>query len=269
MAGEMENIFSGIPTQVDEVKAVEEVATVEEVKAPKTKDAKIEVMKEALKATLETDATYKEKLKSLSDTIEVTNTLGYGTSGNIVKVAGKGGTRELVPTSAIVGYRLINKGPEPIKYTTEIYTKNEEGIYVGEVVERTANPGETFDLTRQYMTIFAAPPSISFTLGNGKIISGSRKKVNSLKEELESYYFTFNREEDGTLKQVNDDEVKLAVDHDVDGERVVKPEFAETFGFLDNPKPSRKKRAAKKKYTTQDLAANYIHTLLKKEAGEQ
>ena len=105
-------------------------------------------------------------------------------------------------------------------------------------------------------------PEISFTLANGKIVSSSKKNAKSLKEELAAYYFAFNKAEDGTTPQVNDDEVKLSVD-DADGK--VKPEYVESFGYLNNPKEGRAARTKGAKYTTQDLAANYIHKLLEEQ----
>ena len=45
---------------------------------------------------------------------------------------------------------------------------------------------------------------------------------------------------------------------------IVKPEFEKTFGYLNNEKSSAKKGRASSgnKFTTQDLAANYINRLL-------
>lgn len=225
---------------------------------------KVAAMKASLKETVQTSPDFSKKLHRLSDSIKVVNTLGYGTGGNIIvdKKASTEGNRVLKPTSAIYGYKLQNIGTEPIEYTTEVFTQDETGKYVGQVVKRQWAPGETIDLTRQYTTMLCSMPEISFTLANGKIVSSSKKNAKTLKEELAAYYFAFNKSEDGTTPQVNDDEVKLSVS-DADGN--VKPEYIETFGYLNNPKESKAGRSKSTKYTTQDLAANYIHKLLEEQ----
>lgn len=224
---------------------------------------KVAAMKASLKETVQTSPDFASKLRRLSNSIKVVNTLGYGKGGNIVvDKKASGDARVLKPTSAICGYKLENIGTEVIEYTTEVFTQDETGKFVGQVVKKQWAPGETINLTRQYTTMLCSMPEISFTLANGKIVSSSKKNAKSLKEELAAYYFAFNKAEDGTTPQVNDDEVKLSVD-DADGK--VKPEYVEAFGFLNNPKEGRAARTKGAKYTTQDLAANYIHKLLEEQ----
>lgn len=224
---------------------------------------KVAAMKASLKETVQTSPDFATKLRRLSNSIKVVNTLGYGKGGNIVvDKKASGDARVLKPTSAICGYKLENIGTEVIEYTTEVFTQDETGKFVGQVVKKQWAPGETINLTRQYTTMLCSMPEISFTLANGKIVSSSKKNAKSLKEELAAYYFAFNKDEDGKTPQVNDDEVKLSVD-DADGK--VKPEYVEAFGFLNNPKEGRAARTKGAKYTTQDLAANYIHKLLEEQ----
>lgn len=224
---------------------------------------KVTAMKASLKETVQTSPDFASKLRRLSNSIKVVNTLGYGKGGNIVvDKKASGDARVLKPTSAICGYKLENIGTEVIEYTTEVFSQDETGKFVGQVVKKQWAPGETINLTRQYTTMLCSMPEISFTLANGKIVSSSKKNAKSLKEELAAYYFAFNKSEDGTTPQVNDDEVKLSVD-DADGK--VKPEYVETFGYLNNPKEGRAARTKGAKYTTQDLAANYIHKLLEEQ----
>lgn len=243
----------------------------QEATAPVTADAvdtaarkeKVAAMKASLKETVQTSPDFASKLRRLSNSIKVVNTLGYGKGGNIVvDKKASGDARVLKPTSAICGYKLENIGTEVIEYTTEVFSQDETGKFVGQVVKKQWAPGETINLTRQYTTMLCSMPEISFTLANGKIVSSSKKNAKSLKEELAAYYFAFNKSEDGTTPQVNDDEVKLSVD-DADGK--VKPEYVETFGYLNNPKEGRAARTKGAKYTTQDLAANYIHKLLEEQ----
>jgi hypothetical protein len=230
------------------------------------KKEKVKAMKEALRETVSTDGSFSEKLRRLSNSVIVTHTLGYGKGGNIVvdKNASSSDKRALKPTSAICGYEIQNIGDEAIEYMTEEFAQDETGKFVGTVLKKTLAPGEKANLTRQYMTMFCAQPEISFTLANGKIVSSSKKNAKNLKEELAAYYFSFNKDENGTAPQVNDDEVKLSVD-DENGK--VKPEYVATFGYLNNPKEGKAGRGTKggAKFTTQDLAANYIHKMLQNE----
>jgi hypothetical protein len=243
-----------------------EMASATEVQASSEKKEKIRKMKESLKETLSTDAEFTKKLHSLSQSIEVVNTLGYGKNGNIVvdKKASSDGNRVLKPTSQICGYRLKNIGKTAIEYTTEEYTQDETGKFVGTQVTKQWKPGTTIDLTRTYTTMLCSIPEISFVLANGKIVASSRKaskKGTSIKDELASYYFSFEKNgEDGP--QVNDDEVKLSVD-DANGK--VKKEFEATFGYLNNPKEGKAARQKGQKFSTQDMAANYIQKLLKEQ----
>jgi hypothetical protein len=225
------------------------------------KKAKLNAMKAAFKETVQTDPGFTEKLHRLSDSVKVLNTLGYGKGGNIVvdksAKAAESGERQLTQTSQIVGYKLQNIGSEAIEYTTEVWQKGADGKFTSSVVTKSFAPGETIVLSRKYMTMFCAVPEISFTLANGRV-SLSSKKAKNFDEELASYYFTFNKNEDGTTIQVNDDEVKLAIDVD----NVVKDEYLETFGYLNNPKEARLPKAKGAKVTAQDLAANYVARMI-------
>lgn len=243
---------------------VEEQVSEEKKKA---RSEKIANMKNDLKQTIMEDPDFASKVSTLSDALVMVSSLGYGTSGNIIvdKAASSKENRVLANTSAIVGYRFKNVGTEPINYETEVYSKNEEGKYVGQVVSKVLNPGETVDLSRQYTTQLLCAPEFSFTIANGKLVASSKKNENgSLKEELESYYFSFNSEEH---KSVNDDDVKIAIDEDVAGVRTIKPEFVDTFGYLNNPKESKGRGSKGPKFTQQTLAANYIARKLKEAKG--
>ena len=253
----MDNVFTNLDTTAPAVET--------EKPAQNKRKEKIAAMKEAIKTTISEDPTFVQKLRSLSDSIEVVNTLGFGDSGNIVVDKTKKDGRALTVTSAIVGYRIRNIGEEPVKYITEVHAQDETGKFVGTKQEMFLAPGATADLTRQYMTMFCAQPEISFQVANGKIIRGSGAKgEKSLKAELEAYYFSFNKQEDGNKLQVNDDSVKLNVGEKVNGKWVVKPEFVETFGFLNNPKEGRRggRKSSGEKYNAQDMAANYINRLI-------
>lgn len=264
----MDSLFQGMGEMPNaEATSIEKDDAVNKKKAEKKEKLKL-----AMQETMATDPNYIDKVRKLSDSLEVVKTLGAGDGGNIIRDKAKSSAdhRELVSTSKIVGYRVRNIGSEPISYMTEEFAKNEEGIFVGTQVKKTLNPGETADLTRQYMTMLCCQPEFSFTLANGKIIMGSAAKSNSktvdLKKELETYYFKFTANEGEEAPQVNDDTVKLSVDEKVGDKMVVKPEFEATFGYLNNPKEGRRggrKASEKSGLTAQDYSANYVANLLK------
>lgn len=266
----IENLFEN-PTTPEAV----EGAAVEAAAKP-TNDAKkkkIEDMKAAFKTDVLADPEVAGRVRKFSAMLEVSNSLGFGDSGNIIvdRTKSTKDKRELATTSAIVGYRVHNIGDMSVKYLTESYSQDETGKWVATKVEKQLNPGEYADLSRQYMTMFCSIPEISFQLANGKIIKGSGAKGDKgIKAELESYYFAFSKDETGTKKQINDDEVKLNVgEKGPDGKWVVKQEFVETFGWLNNP--SEKAKAGRKpsgeKWSAQDIAANWVRKMIENEGG--
>lgn len=202
---------------------------------------------------ISSDPAYVERLKSLSNSLEVVNTLGAGTGGNI-KLDESSSERKLVATSQIVGYVVKNVGKEPITYKTEIWAKDETGKYVATASEAVLAPGETAALTRKFMTILCARTEISFTLLNGKIIS-KFGKTRTVEDMLNRCYFQFNDD-----IAVNDDSVKISVDEEDASGRHVKPEFVSTFGYLDNPKEKSTRKGTGRKVTVQDMMANYINS---------
>lgn len=237
------------------------VQTDNEERAKKTE--KLNQMKEVFKSTVESDPTFVQKLHTLSNSLKVVNSLGYGDNGNIVvdKSAPKGedGKRKLKATSKVVGYILANIGEEAISYTTEDWVKGEDGEYHGTEVTKSLAPGDKVAITRKYMTRLCAQPEISFTLSNGIIVASSKKTFKDLDEELSSYYFKPVAAEGEEAVQVNDDEFKISVD--VDG--VVTPEYEATFGYLNNPKKKRdSKSRSKQRASVQDLVANYVNNLI-------
>ena len=227
---------------------------------------KLEAMKQSLKETIHEDPTFLDRMHTLSKSLEVVNSLGFGDNGNIIvdKSKSTDENRALTTTSVIVGYRVRNIGDQPIPYKTEVWTRDEAGKYVAQKVEKHIAPGATADLTRQYMTMLCAQPEISFQLANGKVIRGSGNKASrgDIKAELEAYYFSFDK---SLNLQINTDEVKLNVGvKGADGKWTVKPDFAETFGYLENTveKAGRARKEGAPKFNASDLAANYVMKML-------
>lgn len=228
-------------------------------------------MKAAFREAMLKDPTMAARLHSMSDSLEVVNSLGYGDSGNIIvdkeRTAAEG-KRVLASTSACIGYRVRNIGTTPIKYFTEIWTKGEDGKWVGNRVEKALEPGATADLPRQYMTMLAARPEFSFRLANGSVRRGSVGKTaaGNLKAELEAHHFSFSKAAAAEGKEINSDDVKLNVGvKGADGKWTVKPEFTETFGYLENveEKAGGSRKSNTPKYSSSDVAANWVCEMLK------
>lgn len=233
--------------------------------------ATVEAWKKSMDKALQENPNLVSQINRLSDSLEVEKCLGYGDSGNI-RVAGyhtsEDGKKErnLVKTSKIVGYRVRNVGTEPIPYTTEVWTKDENGVYVGSRVQKVMAPGATADLPREFMTMLCTAPEFSFQLKNGRIVRGAgASSKNNIKAELRAHYFTFNRSEG---VQVNQDDVKMNVG-EIDpatGKWHVLPEFQESFGFLENAPEAKghtTRKAAGTKFSVTTMGANYLYQMLK------
>ena len=207
------------------------------------------------------DNAIREEMNAWSDAIEVINTCGYGENGTIIQVERgtkvvdpntgktKSEGRELDTTSVIVGYVFKNVSEDlTIPYRTEVWSKEGDQI-VSKEVEGQLAPGQTVALAKKWTTLFASQLQISNKFKNAKlIIQGVNKKP--LEELLESAYITFT---DSDLS-VHSDDVKVPVADRVSemksgnktvGVYKVKPEYFETFGFLDTKKEKTKANTSK------------------------
>lgn len=260
----MEEIFGGAASAPAEAPVAESRETSKDHKKQKLAE-----WKDSLKLTIEQDKTYLAKRGTLSKSLKVVNTLGYGTGGNILldkEATKKTGSRQVKGTSKIVGYLIENCGTEPITYETEVWTKDETGVFVAKNVTKTLAPGQQTAISRKWLTALTAKPEFSFMLENGKIVSSSSNtEGKGIDAILEAHYFVFSKE---TGLEVNDDAIKNSIDVD----NVVKPEYEETFGYLNNPKASKAGKRGKggqKGPTAQELAANYINRLIHSEQSVQ
>ena len=260
-----DNIFNAGMGGIDPVVNVDEKKDAAKLAAKK---AKLDEMKASLRSAISEDPSLIDRMHTLSGSLEVTNSLGFGDNGNIIVTSKtESGERVLGQTSYIVGYRVRNNGDVPVKYTTEEYIKDETGEFVGHKVEKTLAPGGVVDLPRQYMTMLCARPEVSFQVANGKIVRGSGAQKSGgtvdIKAELEAYYFTFSKD-DG--RNINSDEVKLNVGMKAGDKWVVKPEFEATFGYLNNEREKKapNKRAKGDTFSSSDLAAHYVMQMMEK-----
>lgn len=255
MDNTVNNVFAGA--------AVAEAPLAPEQEKKAAKKEEHEKMIAAYKQTVSTDPEFLNKIHTLSNSVEVVHTLGYGVGNNVVvdKKASTPGNRVLTGASATVGYQVRNIGEESISYLIEEYAQGEDGKFVGTVTQKQMAPGEIVNFPRKYMTMFCAQPEISFKLANGIMVaSSSTKSAKNLDDELASYSFRFTKGEDGVAPGVNDDTVKISIDTD----GVVKDEYLSNFGYLNNPKEEkvRQGRGKKNKPTAQALLANYVNKLM-------
>lgn len=267
----MDSILMGAAMGAEEAPVVQNDAeNVDPKKDKKREEKKIRdtEMANAFKNRLATDPDFRGNIHRLKDSARVINTLGYGTEGNLVldknapeeyDEEGKL-KRKVKQTSYTVGYRVMNIGNEPIEYVTIAYALNDQtGKYEGKEVTKIWEPGTHIDLPRKYMSILFSRPEFSFQLENGIMMASSGyKTAKTVDDRLSNIYFRFNKAEDGSQIEVNDDEIKISIDDN----GVVKPEFVEAFGDYNNSKERKPAKKAGRKWTTQDMLANMINMMV-------
>lgn len=143
--------------------------------------------------------------------------------------------RRVTTESQVVGYRIKNESDTPVEYETEVFHKEEDGTWVGSKVQATMAPGATADISRLYLAKLLAREEFNMTLKNGILIGKISKVDTDIEAALAAQYFSFNK---NTGMDVHSPEVKIQIGTPVQvGETtkyVVKDEFAETFGNLNN-----------------------------------
>lgn len=256
-------------------------ATVEEApkttgKVAKAKDP-LELEKQALLiARSKNDPQFQESLNKYSENIEVIGALGFGDSGNFMvdklKPVKDNGKANLVPTSEILGYIVVNHGTEAIPYRATNWKKNEEtGEYEAVTEQAMFEPGVPTRFTKSELALMSSIAEISHRFRNG-ILKVKNASSKSFDELINSYFFNFSKDknEDGNTftRSVHDDEFKKAIaKKDADGKWHVKEEYLDKFGYLENPDAQAANGSAKgkKKYTAQEVSANYIFMKAKEE----
>lgn len=149
---------------------------------------------------------------------------------------GKNNTyRKVTSQPENVGYIIKNVSDKPVEYKTCLYTKNDEGKFVGEEVMKTLAPQEEVAIARPYLTLLALAEEFNLALGNGKIICKIKGSDKDAKSALESPYFSFDS---SVGLDINSPEVKELIHEvvEVNGAQkyMVKAEYVELFGNLNN-----------------------------------
>lgn len=246
------------------------------------KELKDKLEREVLEETKMEDDAFGNRVRTLSDHIEVIKPLCFKDNGNMVEDK-SGSKRVLVKTSKNVGYKIRNNSNIEVPYVTETFAKNEEGAWVGTQVEALLKPGEEICLARKWMTLFASQPELSLKFSNGRMLRGSATMEikadmdsEAIDRELEAYYFAFFDAD----KKVNDDKIKEQIGEPIveigpDGKEktvwIVKDEYASVFGFLNNVKEKAPRKSAKEKdeYDKGVYAANFINKTWRKKNSKQ
>lgn len=212
---------------------------------------------------------------SKSGNIELVAPLGYTDSGSIVngnKLKNADGTPKIgkdgkpvyekLVSPRIVGYAIKNIGSEPIQYEGTVCVF-EDGVYKKTAVAKTLNPGETVALRKADITRLISREEYNLKVSNAVLNSAGAAKAQDVEALLNAYSFAYT---DETIKVP--DQIQPVGDKVGDDEWVVKPEYKETFGFLENPTApkARKARSSAPAADTQTLNANYIQRVL---AGKQ
>lgn len=233
------------------------------------------------KKLLSENPTLQDLLFAWTPYIELVNACGYGETGGLNqtkpaekipnaygKLVAKKGTRQVEPTSQIVGYVLKNTSTDiTMDYETEEYTLEDDSLISKKVVKKLL-PGETCMLTRKYTTKFCARPEISFKLANATVSRTSAEASVKTKEEiLERAYLRLK--EKGVSVHDADFKINIAkkagelmVNNKLVNTYKVKPEYFETFGYLDyaEVKTNRNRRATIDNMN-RALAAQYIYNI--------
>lgn len=227
---------------------------------------------------LETNPNMKNNVSRLSDNVEISNVCYYSDKGGLVQTQkktvdanGKEVAHKVAPAPEIVGYIIRNVGKEPIKYSDMVYKADPKGIFQGTLTQKTLAPGKSAAISKFYLTVLGISEEFSFVFRNGKIRRGSGKTQNNDWNSLVGiHYFTFS--DKGV--SVNSDDIKVSIatrkevkraNGSIESTWVVKPEYIETFGYLNNPSEKmarEKKKSADNKNLSYQSAAYFMRQMV-------
>jgi hypothetical protein len=175
--------------------------------------------------------------------------------------------RKLVETPEVVGYVIKNVGNVDIPYQTEVYRQEGE-IWVGEKVERVLKPGQSAALTKKYLAKLSLEPQFNLKFSNGIVIV---KVAGNETDDIEtilakSHFRPANFSVTNDMYNINISKHVSVPGKPGEKKWVVKKDFLETFGYLNNPEPEKvkKKRIPKEKVDSQALVAAYVRNLARK-----
>lgn len=197
--------------------------------------------------------TANDKVYSLSDSIEVIDTIGFGNKNikysKSYKDMQSDGAKTIEYCPSVVGFVIKNVGNTAIPYKTMEYKLNAETKkYVGTEVDKELKSGDTAIISRRYFTMLVSNPEFSFKVKNGKVSRGNstQKIMKSLVGKeltnedkfklLDSYKFEFDAD---TGRRTYDFGIVLGVK----GEDI-EEKYLKTFAYL--AETSKKKKTAKK-----------------------
>lgn len=144
-----------------------------------------------------------------------------------------------------VGYEVQNVSNEPIVYRATSWVKDENGRFVPNEHEETIAPGAKVYLTRKELAMITIAVPFNMSLANGHVtLKKSKDPADAL--DLSNCYFGFDK---NAQMDINSPDVKILIHNKkkVNGttQYIVKPEFEEKFGYLNNAKDVERKQRAK------------------------
>lgn len=262
----------------------------EEVKTTSTaKEDKKQLNKELVSGYAEdvkADPGLKEREGIWQEYVELVHTCGYGKNGNLIQTKKKndatGEKRELGYTSTIVGYGLKNVSEDiEMPYTTEVFSRNEAGEIVSQIVDKVLMPGEEVFFTKKYAAIFLTKPEFSMVIKNARLLKINLNDTADFDGMLSKSVMKFNNKV--TNKKVNDDEVKINISEvsgthektkkDGSVEKIndykVKAEYFSVFGGLDIPKNKDKTPGEDKTKVLMAAASNQVQKMFAESRKDQ
>lgn len=169
--------------------------------------------------------------------------------------------RRVVTESQVVGYKIKNESDKPIEYQTELFHAEPDGTFVGTKTVSILKPGETAYISRLYMAKLLVKEEFNMTIRNGILIGKLSKVDSDIETALAAQYFAFNK---ASGMDVHSPEVKIQIGEQVNvggvTKYVVKKEFEEVFGYLNNTEAAKVRgrkstKATGPKPTAQELSA--------------
>lgn len=250
----------------------------------------------AVASLLASDKDLTARLNRLSGSIELVNTYSFSDTGDLVetepavykldaegnKVKGPDNKpivlqkHKVAQVPGIVGLSLKNIGNEAIPYQTEEWTKGQDGLFTGKVVEKTMKPGETVVIAKRWAGALLSQPEFGCEMANASATFRNYDQIDATNVFAALDNLTFKFKGEGA-PSIHGAKVKIAIDDkkvDKAGNKtfVVKPEYERTFGYLMNPKPVKAGRTGGAKgpgISKNTKRALLVHDLMKNAANNQ
>lgn len=153
--------------------------------------------------------------------------------------------RKIVTGPRVVGYMIQNTSNEPFTFESKKWVKDENGQYVGTPYEARLGGGETMAITKEDLFRIGTLEEVNNKLANGIVANKNMNKYKTVEDAMANASFRFATNSEVTQ---NSPEIQIMIQEvqNVNGvkTKVTKPEYLETFGFLENA-PAKKEKAVR------------------------